>query len=248
MTNEITVLYERNGKLSVLSLVVSLPFSVTANTITEFFQYNDGRIMLRKWLTITMIGLSFQVFGQQEPIDESLQLEASSSHYIRDDLFVFLHTGPGRNYRILGSIEAGTPITVLDRNTESEFTQVKDTQDRTGWVESKFVSNTMSRAEQLPILSQRLADSEASVQGLQSENGRLKQQLNTAQQDVSRLSKETETQTRQIQKLTSQLEAQSKDEMIKWFTWGGIVAGSGVLLGVILTFLPRKRRRSSEWV
>ena len=63
--------------------------------------------MLRKWLTIALIGLSFQVFAQQQdPIEESLQEEASSSNYIRDDLFVFLHAGPGRNYRILGSVGA----------------------------------------------------------------------------------------------------------------------------------------------
>ena len=72
--------------------------------------------MLRKWLTIALIGLSIQVFAQEDSIEESLQLEASSSNYIRDDLFVFLHTGAGRNYRILGSVAAGTPITVLDRN------------------------------------------------------------------------------------------------------------------------------------
>lgn len=204
--------------------------------------------MLRKWLTIALIGLSFHAFGQQDSIEESLQLNASSENYIRDDLFVFLHTGPGRNYRILGSIGAGAPITILDTDTDAEFTQVKDGEDRTGWVESRFVSDTMSRAEQLPLLTQRLADSEASVQGLQSENARLKQQLSTAQQELTSLKKSTGVQEREIKNLAEQLDAQSKDEMIKWFTWGGIVAGSGVLLGVILTFLPRKRRRNDEWM
>lgn len=204
--------------------------------------------MLRKWLTIALIGLCFNVFGQQESAEDVLQLEASSDNYIRDDLFVFLHAGPGRNYRILGSVSAGTPITVLDRNNETEFTQIKDNEDRTGWVESRFVSNEMSRAEQLPLLSQRLADSEASVQGLQSENSRLKQQLSATRQELDTLKKDTDSQTREISSLTSKLEQQSKDEMIKWFTWGGIVAGGGVLLGVILTFLPKKRRRNDQWM
>ena len=205
--------------------------------------------MLRKWLTIALIGLSFQVFAQQQdPIEESLQEEASSSNYIRDDLFVFLHAGPGRNYRILGSVGAGTPITVLDRNSEAEFTQIKDNEDRTGWVETRFVSNEMSQAEKIPLLTQRLADSEGSLQGLRTENDRLKQQLSAVRQELSALKSETGDQTTEITRLTNQLEAQSKDEMIKWFTWGGIVAGGGVLLGVILTFLPKKRRRNDEWM
>ena len=204
--------------------------------------------MLRKWLTIALIGLSIQVFAQEDSIEESMQLEASSSNYIRDDLFVFLHTGAGRNYRILGSVAAGTPITVLDRNNETEFTQIKDNEGRTGWVETRFISNEMSYAEKIPLLTQRLADSEAGVQGLQSENERLKQQLNATRQELKQLQDETGDQTTQITRLTNKLEQQSKDEMIKWFTWGGIVAGGGVLLGVILTFLPKKRRRNDEWM
>ena len=72
--------------------------------------------MIRKWLAAALIACSFQAFSLQDTAD----LEASSSHYIRDDLFIFMHTGPGRNYRILGSIEAGTPITVLARDNDAE--------------------------------------------------------------------------------------------------------------------------------
>ncbi len=201
--------------------------------------------MLRKWLTIMLIALSFQAFGLQD----APKMEPSSSHYIRDDLYVFMHTGPGRNYRILGSIEAGTPITVLKNNRDAEFMQIREhKEDRTGWVESKFVSDEMSRAEQLPIISQKLADSQASQQGLQSENGRLKRQLSEAQQQLTQLSSQTESQSREIKQLSTQLENQEKDEMIKWFTRGGMVAGAGILLGVILTYIPKRRGRNSEWV
>ncbi|QJR80404.1 TIGR04211 family SH3 domain-containing protein [Alteromonas pelagimontana] len=201
--------------------------------------------MLRKWFSIALIAFSSQVFGLQD----SVELQASSSHYIRDDLFVFLHAGPGRNYRILGSVEAGTPITIIQHNRETEFSEIREkVEGRTGWVETKFVSNQISRAEQLPIISQQLADSQASLQGLQSENSKIKQQLNDARQQLAKLTTQTENQTKEVNTLTAQLEAESKDEMIKWFTWGGIVAGGGVLLGVILTFLPKKRRREDTWM
>ena len=200
--------------------------------------------MIRRWLTIALFAVTFQAPALQDTQD----MEASSSHYIRDDLFVFLHAGAGRNYRILGSIEAGTPITVLQHNREEEFSQIKDNEGRTGWIETRFVSNTMSRAEQLPMISQKLADSQAMLQGTQSENSRLKQQLNEARQSVAQLTQQTEEQAKEITKLTTQIERADQDELIKWFTRGGMLAGGCVLLGILITYFPKKRRRNDEWM
>ncbi|MCU7552998.1 TIGR04211 family SH3 domain-containing protein [Alteromonas sp. ASW11-19] len=200
--------------------------------------------MIRRWLSVALIAMSCQAFGLQD----TSNLEASSSHYIRDDLFVFMHAGPGRNYRILGSIEAGTPITVLQRNQEQEFTQITDDEGREGWVETKYVSNTMSMAEQLPMISEQLADSQASLQAAQQETTRLRQQLNEARQQVARLTKQTDEQTEEITQLSTKLDRADQDELVRWFTRGGLVAGVGIILGVLLTFIPKKRRRNDQWM
>jgi SH3 domain protein len=200
--------------------------------------------MIRKWLAAALIACSFQAFSLQDTAD----LDASSSHYIRDDLFVFMHAGPGRNYRILGSINAGTPIAVLERDNDAEFTQISDDEGRTGWVESRFVSNTMSQAEQLPLLQEQLADSQSRLQGAQSENARLRQQLNDARQQVSQLTTSNEEQASELSRLNAQVESANKDELVTWFTRGGMVAGAGILLGVLLTYLPKRKRRNSEWM
>ena len=57
--------------------------------------------------------------------------------YIADDLIVYMHSGEGRNYRIIGSIEAGLPVTVLQRSDDGSFTQIQDGEDRQGWVETQ---------------------------------------------------------------------------------------------------------------
>lgn len=200
--------------------------------------------MIRRWLSVALIAVSFQSFGLQDTAD----IEASSSHYIRDDLFAFLHAGPGRNYRILGSIEAGTPITLLDTNREEEFSQVKDDEGRTGWVETRYVSNTISMAEQLPLLSEQLADSQTSLQAVRNENTQLRQQLSEARQTVAQLTQQTEEQAREVTALSAKIERADQDELVRWFTRGGLVAGAGILLGVILTYLPKKRKRSDQWM
>ncbi len=200
--------------------------------------------MIRRWLSAALIAVSFQGFGFQDTAD----IEASSSHYIRDDLFVFLHASPGRNYRILGSIEAGTPITLLDTNREEEFSQVKDDEGRTGWVETRYVSNTISMAEQLPLLSEQLADSQASLQAARNENTQLRQQLSEARQTAAQLTQKNEEQAREVTALSAKIERADQDELVRWFTRGGLVAGAGILLGVILSYLPKKRKRSDQWM
>lgn len=200
--------------------------------------------MIRKWLSVALFACSCQALALQD----TPPLEASSSHYIRDDLFIFMHTGPSRNYRILGSVEAGTPITVLARDNDTNYTQIKDDEDRTGWVETKFVTTTMSQSEQLPMISEQLADSQANLQQVQQENARLRQQLNDARQQVTQLTTQTEQQATEVTRLTAQVERADKDELVTWFTRGGMVAGAGILLGVFLTYLPKKRNRSKEWM
>ena len=200
--------------------------------------------MIRKWLIIALCVCSFQAFALQE--DNTL--EASSSHYIRDDLYIYIHAGPGRNYRILGSVEAGTPVTVLDSDSDTKYTQIIDDQDRTGWVESKFVTTEMSQSEQLPRLREALQRSELTLQTIEEENRQLREQLNSAQSKVSQLSTVNEQQRIDIIKLKTQVESADKDELVTWFTRGGIVAGAGILLGVMLTYLPKKRNRNKEWM
>lgn len=200
--------------------------------------------MIRKWLAAALIACSFQAFSLQD----TANLEASSSHYIKDDLFVFIHAGPGRNYRILGSINAGTPISVLETDSDAEFTQINDNEGRTGWVESRFVSNTISQAELLPQLRTQLEDSQSNLQAVQSENARLRQQLNDARQQVSQLTTSNEEQSAELVRLNAKVESANKDELVTWFTRGGMVAGAGILLGVLLTYLPKRKRRNSEWM
>ena len=137
---------------------------------------------------------------------------------------------------------------MLSRDNDAEFTQITDDEGRKGWVESKFVSNTMSQAEQLPIISEKLAESQSGLQAAQSENAKLRQQLNDARQKVSKLTTTNDEQASQIIRLTAKVESANKDELVTWFTRGGIVAGVGILLGVMLTYLPKRKRRNSEWM
>lgn len=198
--------------------------------------------MIRTWLTLTLFALCFPVFAQQDSGDGT----ATADHFIRDDLFVFLHAGPSREYRILGSVDAGTAIEVIER--DGDFTHVVDEDNRDGWVESRYVSDTLPLSDQLPRLSQQLADSQSALAEAEGESARLRQQLNDSRQQIAQLSTVLEEKDMQIADLTKQVERADQDELMTWFTRGGMVAGAGILLGVILAYMPKKRRRDNQWM
>ena len=65
-------------------------------------------------------------------------LAQAAERYVSDDLFIYLHSGPSTQYRIVGSVNAGSKVDVQQWNTETEFAKVIDPKGRTGWVETNF--------------------------------------------------------------------------------------------------------------
>ncbi|GGF85136.1 TIGR04211 family SH3 domain-containing protein [Alteromonas lipolytica] len=191
---------------------------------------------------LMVVGLP--VFAQ-ETSDSSA---ATADHYIADNLFIYMHSGPGRNYRILGSVEAGLPVAVLETNTEKGFTEIRDPDGREGWVESQYLIDTISRRTQLPLLSQRLADSEQQLNRAQSRTAALNKELAQVKQQNTQLQAELNQAQQSVTALQQQVGDQDAQERYRMFSYGGIVAGAGVILGIIVTFIPKRRRRNDNWM
>lgn len=176
------------------------------------------------------------------------QNTASASTYIDDNLIIYMHSGPGRNYRILGSIEAGVPVSVIQANAEQGFTEITDPQNRQGWVETEYLINTPSRRVQLPLLEEQSANDKQQLNQLQQQNKNIRQELLTAQDASDQLQKQLQQARRTIAKLEQQNSTQDTEARYKMFSYGGIVAISGVILGIIVTFLPKRKRRNDNWM
>lgn len=197
------------------------------------------------WLVLLCVGLSTQVaYGQQnEPNDAE-----GDVRYVSDDLFIFMHAGPGRNYRILGSVMAGTPITVLQTDDEKGFMEVIDDKQRTGWVETRFVTNQTSLREMLPQVQAELQRVNTLVANSGQVNDQLKNELSQVQQQRDQLIKQVSELTDKNQTIQRELDQQDKTEQMQWFTRGGGIALIGIILGVIIAYLPKKRRRNDQWM
>ena len=184
-----------------------------------------------KFLLLFLIGIS--------------SLANAKTNYVSDDLHTFIHSGPGTKYKIVGSVNTGEHIKIIRK--ESKFTLVKDQKGRRGWINSKYVSNQLGLKERLPKLEAQLVKLKAQL-GEYKENAESKGSKITNLEDKnSKLNTQLEEVKALNRDLNEKLDTKKNDLLMRWFTYGGLVAGGGLLLGLILPLLIPKRRNTSRW-
>ncbi len=183
----------------------------------------------------------------------------AAERYIADNLFTYMHAGPSNQFRIIGSVNAGDKVNLVDSNKDNGYSQVVDNKGRKGWVESRFVTRQASMAERLPKLEEELAivkeqlsnarkssDEEQAglLQSLDTRNAQI-QDLEANYTDISQKLSSSQT---EIRELRAKLDTQKEDLLLKYFMYGGGVAGAGLLLGLILPgIMPRRKKSRNGW-
>ena len=203
--------------------------------------------MMRKqaillFLCIISVFTSLQSLAQ-EPNDSEGEIR-----YISDDLFTYLHAGPGRNFRILGSVVAGTRVMLLQEDPEKNFVEIIDDKQRTGWVDAEFINISSSVRELVPGLQQQLETNEKTILQQRNSNDLLNQQITDLTSQNTNLKNELSIVEKENAKVTLILADYDQTAEMEWFTRGGIVAVISLLLGIILSYLPKKRRRNDSWM
>ncbi|MDF2178986.1 TIGR04211 family SH3 domain-containing protein [Aliiglaciecola sp. CAU 1673] len=202
--------------------------------------------MLKNLFIVLLLSLSAVLaagsVSAQEPATEGKTM------YITDDLYTFLHAGPGRNYRILGSVVAGSKVTQLQRDEQEGFVEIIDDKQRSGWVDGRFVSDEPSVRESVPELRQALQKANQDLNAERAQTEPLKQQIaNLQSSNQQLLSRIQQMQQEQIE-LERQLDHKEGKVQIEWLTRGGIIGLAGIILGVIIMLIPRKRKRNDAWM
>ncbi|BCK13000.1 TIGR04211 family SH3 domain-containing protein [Vibrio cholerae] len=183
----------------------------------------------------------------------------AQDRYIADKLFTYMHSGPSNQYRILGSIDAGEKVKLIEVNKESGYSHIADERGRTGWVESRFITREVSNALRLPALEKELEEVKKLLanarQNADSEKAGLAESLELRNQQIADLernyadiSKQLTDSQSEIRELRAKLDTQKEDLLLKYFTYGGGVAGIGLLLGLVLPhIIPRRKRHPAGW-
>lgn len=131
---------------------------------------------------------------------------AEETRYVSDELNTWVRSGPGDHYRLVGTVNAGEEVTLLQTDANTNYAQVKDSSGRTAWIPLKQLSTEPSLRSRVPDLEnqvktltdkltnidntwnqrtaemqQKVAQSDSVINGLKEENQKLKNELIVAQ-------------------------------------------------------------------
>ncbi len=184
---------------------------------------------------------------------------ADEKRYVSDELNTWVRSGPGDNYRLLGTVNAGEEVTLLQSNEETKYGQVRDSNGRTSWIPLSQLSATPSLRTRVPVLEkqvkdltdkltnidttwnqrtaemqQKVARSDGEINGLKEENQQLKNQLIVAQKKVNAANVQLDDKQRAI--------------IMQWFMYGGGVLGVGLLFGLLLPHMIPSRKKKDRWM
>jgi len=187
------------------------------------------------------------------------QQALADTRYVSDNIFTFIHNGPGTQFRILGSVKAGEPLEVKAVNNEAGFTQVVDGRVREGWIKNADLQGEISLRERLPQVQKELEELKARLQNLNGDNekrfteknGKIAEQskeIDSLKAQLASQSEEMGNLKEQNEALTRSYDNQEHDMQMDWFIRGGAMVGGGILLGILLPMLPRRRSRGERWM
>ena len=165
--------------------------------------------------------------------------------FIADDVQLFMHSGPSYEYRISGRVRSGETVEILE--TSGDYTKVRLESEREGWVPSRYIAEGRSALEQLPVLQRTLAEREAQVKQQTDEIQILRARVTTLESENGDFTEQVVKRDTQIRDLQFELQNMDQSNLMRWLTHGGIIALAGVIIGLIIPNLPKRRKPRDEW-
>jgi SH3 domain protein len=195
-----------------------------------------------KFIKGLLVGLILSLSSPLFAEDTSSNL---ASGYISDDLFIYMHSGAGNNYRILGSINSGTEIKVTG-NIENDYTEIIDEKNRNVWVESKYVSLKPGLRFVIAELNEKLANTTSNTDNMSEELSQARNIIEQLNSEKSKLNNEIIQLNKNFIETSAKLKDQDTSIKKEWFYNGAIVLVVGLLLGLLLPRLTARRKGSMD--
>ncbi|WP_282130684.1 TIGR04211 family SH3 domain-containing protein [Pseudoalteromonas aliena] len=194
-------------------------------------------------LGLLLTATTFMSYAQEAQDTNSTD---ENTAYIIDNLYTFMRSGASKDYRLLGSVDAGTKLTVLS-GEENGFIKIKDDKEREGWIETKFVTKTAGLKQQYQVLSDEISNIQENLRTAQIKLPQLQEQNQALTDQNLQLSEQIAQLKATLQQERAQKESVSTQEKRQLLTYGSAIAFLGLFLGIILTIVLSRRKRYEGW-
>ncbi|VTT28954.1 arylsulfatase [Klebsiella pneumoniae] len=200
-----------------------------------------------------LIGLTLLTFSV------ATSVHAEEKRYISDELSTWVRSGPGNDYRLIGTLNAGEEVTLLQSNDNSKYGQIRDSQGRTTWIPLAQLSKQPSLRSRVPQLEQQVKDLTAKLANIDgSWNERTAEMqkkvagsdgaINSLKEENQQLKNQLVVAKKKVDAANVQLDDKQRTIIMQWFMYGGGVAGVGLLLGLLLPHMIPRRKKSDRWM
>jgi len=167
--------------------------------------------------------------------------------FIIDDLSIYMHTGPGTNYRILGTINAGSEVKVTGKSDKG-YSEIIDNKNRKTWIETKYLTTKPGLRYVVAELNGKIASSSDYTNQLDGEVNELRSSVEILSKDKEELSIQLTQVERQLKVTLTKVKDQDAKILTQRFYNGAIVLGVGLLLGLIIPrFFARRKSSMESW-
>ncbi|MFG6668021.1 TIGR04211 family SH3 domain-containing protein [Halomonas sp. HNIBRBA4712] len=182
--------------------------------------------------------------------------QSDSQAWVSEELSTYVRSGPTDGYRIVGTLDAGEQVEVLEES--GNYTRVRGSGGDAVWVLSSELQQTQSAREQLPELEEQVEALTDELDGIndtwEERVASMRETLEVREQRIAELEarnreldSETDHSRQQVRALQARLDTQEEDLLMRYFMYGGGVAGAGLLVGLIVPHLPRRRKKRDRW-
>ena len=182
----------------------------------------------------------------------------SAVRYISDDIYVFLLAGPGTQYRITGTIKVGEKVNTLKYDAATKFMRVKTEAGKVGWVKNSELQQGLPAKIRLPAIQNKLTNTQKKLSSIADDNKK------NQSENINQLSMQTtlieklQSEKVSLEKTIVSLKARNleldllqdtKEDRVKmeWMINGGAVLFFGILLGLLVPLIPRRKKKKSNW-
>lgn len=182
--------------------------------------------------------------------------QADQTRWVSDHLSTYVRSGPTDEYRIVGTVDSGDKVTLLA--TDGDYSRIRSQGGDTVWIKSTDLQEQESVTEQVPALKARANELQSRLSSI-NETWEKKvagstELLNARQQRIADLEQHTADLNQQLTQAQSQsrtykarLDSEKDDLLMRYFVYGGSVAGAGLLLGLLVPHFPRRRKKRDRW-